>query len=241
MTLLNVKKLSKEYNGRLVVQNISIEIHKSEIVGLLGPNGAGKTTAFYMIMGLEDPDQGEILLNQQPITRISIDQRAKLGMGYLAQEPSIFRQMSVEENLIVILETMPLSKALKKERLEMLLEEFKLTHLRKKPSPTLSGGERRRLEIARTLIQNPQLLLLDEPFAAIDPVTIEELKELILDLSKKGISFLITDHNVREIFKIATRCYLVQKGVVTHEGSPDYLCSNQEVLQSYLGNQFSIK
>ncbi|MBU6148904.1 MAG: LPS export ABC transporter ATP-binding protein, partial [Verrucomicrobia bacterium] len=206
-----------------------------------GPNGAGKTTAFYMIMGLEDPDQGEILLNQQPITRISIDQRAKLGMGYLAQEPSIFRQMSVEENLIVILETMPLSKALKKERLEMLLEEFKLTHLRKKPSPTLSGGERRRLEIARTLIQNPQLLLLDEPFAAIDPVTIEELKELILDLSKKGISFLITDHNVREIFKIANRCYLVQKGVVTHEGSPDYLCSNQEVLQSYLGNQFSIK
>lgn len=241
MTLLIVKKLSKEYNGRLVVQNISIEIHKSEIVGLLGPNGAGKTTAFYMIMGLEDPDQGEILLNQQPITRISIDQRAKLGMGYLAQEPSIFRQMSVEENLIVILETMPLSKALKKERLEMLLEEFKLTHLRKKPSPTLSGGERRRLEIARTLIQNPQLLLLDEPFAAIDPVTIEELKELILDLSKKGISFLITDHNVREIFKIANRCYLVQKGVVTHEGSPDYLCSNQEVLQSYLGNQFSIK
>lgn len=241
MTLLNVKKLSKEYNGRLVVQNISIEIHKSEIVGLLGPNGAGKTTAFYMIMGLEDPDQGEILLNQQPITRISIDQRAKLGIGYLAQEPSIFRQMSVEENLIVILETMPLSKALKKERLEMLLEEFKLTHLRKKPSPTLSGGERRRLEIARTLIQNPQLLLLDEPFAAIDPVTIEELKELILDLSKKGISFLITDHNVREIFKIANRCYLVQKGVVTHEGSPDYLCSNQEVLQSYLGNQFSIK
>ncbi len=239
--MIEIKNLSFRFGTHRALNELSFTIPEGSITALVGPNGAGKTTAFYMIMGLEDPDQGEILLNQQPITRISIDQRAKLGMGYLAQEPSIFRQMSVEENLIVILETMPLSKALKKERLEMLLEEFKLTHLRKKPSPTLSGGERRRLEIARTLIQNPQLLLLDEPFAAIDPVTIEELKELILDLSKKGISFLITDHNVREIFKIANRCYLVQKGVVTHEGSPDYLCSNQEVLQSYLGNQFSIK
>jgi lipopolysaccharide export system ATP-binding protein len=161
-------------------------------------------------------------------------------MGYLAQEPSIFRQMSVEENLLVVLETMKLKKFEKKERLDQLLEEFKLTHLRKKPSPTLSGGERRRLEIARTLIQSPKLLLLDEPFAAIDPVTIDELKELILALSQKGISFLITDHNVREIFKIATRCYLVQKGVVTHQGTPEYLCSNREVLDSYLGHQFTI-
>jgi lipopolysaccharide export system ATP-binding protein len=235
-----VKGLSKEYNGRLVVQNISIEIEPNQIVGLLGPNGAGKTTAFYMIMGLEDPDQGEIFLENRPITKLSIDKRAKLGMGYLAQEPSIFRQMSVEENLLVVLETMKLKKFEKKERLDQLLEEFKLTHLRKKPSPTLSGGERRRLEIARTLIQSPKLLLLDEPFAAIDPVTIDELKELILALSQKGISFLITDHNVREIFKIATRCYLVQKGVVTHQGTPEYLCSNREVLDSYLGHQFTI-
>ncbi len=240
MPLLNVKGLSKEYNGRLVVQNISIEIEPNQIVGLLGPNGAGKTTAFYMIMGLEDPDQGEIFLENRPITKLSIDKRAKLGMGYLAQEPSIFRQMSVEENLLVVLETMKLKKFEKKERLDQLLEEFKLTHLRKKPSPTLSGGERRRLEIARTLIQSPKLLLLDEPFAAIDPVTIDELKELILALSQKGISFLITDHNVREIFKIATRCYLVQKGVVTHQGTPEYLCSNREVLDSYLGHQFTI-
>lgn len=240
MPLLNVKGLSKEYNGRLVVQNISIEIEPNQIVGLLGPNGAGKTTAFYMIMGLEDPDQGEIFLENRPITKLSIDKRAKLGMGYLAQEPSIFRQMSVEENLLVVLETMKLKKFEKKERLDQLLEEFKLTHLRKKPSPTLSGGERRRLEIARTLIQSPKLLLLDEPFAAIDPVTIDELKELILALSQKGIGFLITDHNVREIFKIATRCYLVQKGVVTHQGTPEYLCSNREVLDSYLGHQFTI-
>lgn len=240
MTLLNVKGLSKEYNGRLVVQNISIEIEPNQIVGLLGPNGAGKTTAFYMIMGLEDPDQGEIFLENRPITKLSIDKRAKLGMGYLAQEPSIFRQMSVEENLLVVLETMKLKKFEKKERLDQLLEEFRLTHLRKKPSPTLSGGERRRLEIARTLIQSPKLLLLDEPFAAIDPVTIDELKELILTLSKKGIGFLITDHNVREIFKIANRCYLVQKGVVTHQGTPEYLCSNREVLDSYLGHQFTI-
>lgn len=240
MPLLNVKGLSKEYNGRLVVQNISIEIEPNQIVGLLGPNGAGKTTAFYMIMGLEDPDQGEIFLENRPITKLSIDKRAKLGMGYLAQEPSIFRQMSVEENLLVVLETMKLKKFEKKERLDQLLEEFKLTHLRKKPSPTLSGGERRRLEIARTLIQSPKLLLLDEPFAAIDPVTIDELKELILALSQKGISFLITDHNVREIFKIATQCYLVQKGVVTHQGTPEYLCSNREVLDSYLGHQFTI-
>jgi len=240
LTLLNVKGLSKEYNGRLVVQNISIEIEPNQIVGLLGPNGAGKTTAFYMIMGLEDPDQGEIFLENRPITNLSIDKRAKLGMGYLAQEPSIFRQMSVEENLLVVLETMKLKKFEKKERLDQLLEEFRLTHLRKKPSPTLSGGERRRLEIARTLIQSPKLLLLDEPFAAIDPVTIDELKELILTLSKKGIGFLITDHNVREIFKIANRCYLVQKGVVTHQGTPEYLCSNREVLDSYLGHQFTI-
>jgi lipopolysaccharide export system ATP-binding protein len=240
LPLLNVKGLSKEYNGRLVVQNISIEIEPNQIVGLLGPNGAGKTTAFYMIMGLEDPDQGEIFLENRPITKLSIDKRAKLGMGYLAQEPSIFRQMSVEENLLVVLETMKLKKFEKKERVDQLLEEFKLTHLRKKPSPTLSGGERRRLEIARTLIQSPKLLLLDEPFAAIDPVTIDELKELILALSQKGISFLITDHNVREIFKIATRCYLVQKGVVTHQGTPEYLCSNREVLDSYLGHQFTI-
>lgn len=240
MPLLSVRNLSKEYNGRLVVQNITIEIERNEIVGLLGPNGAGKTTAFYMIMGLEKPDTGEIFLEDRPISRLSIDQRARCGMGYLAQEPSIFRQMSVEENLLVILETMPLTKQQRKERLEVLLEEFKLTHLKKKPAPTLSGGERRRLEIARTLIQNPKLLLLDEPFAAIDPVTIDELKELILDLSKKGISFLITDHNVREIFKIAHKSYLVQKGVVTHQGSKESLCSNREVMDSYLGHQFSL-
>ncbi|MFZ4672987.1 MAG: LPS export ABC transporter ATP-binding protein [Chlamydiia bacterium] len=240
MPLLSVRNLSKEYNGRLVVQNITIEIERNEIVGLLGPNGAGKTTAFYMIMGLEKPDTGEIFLEDRPISRLSIDQRARCGMGYLAQEPSIFRQMSVEENLLVILETMPLTKQQRKERLEVLLEEFKLTHLKKKPAPTLSGGERRRLEIARTLIQNPKLLLLDEPFAAIDPVTIDELKELILDLSKKGISFLITDHNVREIFKIAHKSYLVQKGVVTHQGSKEALCSNREVIDSYLGHQFSL-
>lgn len=240
MPLLSVRNLSKEYNGRLVVQNITIEIEQNEIVGLLGPNGAGKTTAFYMIMGLEKPDTGEIFLENRPITRLTIDQRARCGMGYLAQEPSIFRQMTVEENLQVILETMPLTKKLRLERLDQLLEEFKLTHLKKKLAPTLSGGERRRLEIARTLIQNPKLLLLDEPFAAIDPVTIDELKELILGLSKKGISFLITDHNVREIFKIAHRSYLVQKGVVTHQGSKEVLCSNREVMDSYLGHQFSL-
>jgi lipopolysaccharide export system ATP-binding protein len=240
MPLLEVNNLSKEYHGRLVVQDVSLKIEPGEIVGLLGPNGAGKTTAFYMIMGLEKSDSGSIFFQKKPITRLPIFKRARLGMGYLAQEPSIFRQMSVRENLEVILQTLGISKAEQKIKLESLLEEFRLEHLKDKPSVTLSGGERRRLEIARTLIQNPSLLLLDEPFAAIDPVTIDELKELILKLAEKNISFLITDHNVREIFKIANRCYLVQKGVVTHEGTPEQLMQNNDVVYSYLGSSFRL-
>jgi lipopolysaccharide export system ATP-binding protein len=240
MPLLEVNNLSKEYHGRLVVQDVSLKIEPGEIVGLLGPNGAGKTTAFYMIMGLEKSDSGSIFFQKKPITRLPIFKRARLGMGYLAQEPSIFRQMSVRENLEVILQTLGISKAEQKIKLESLLEEFRLEHLKDKPSVTLSGGERRRLEIARTLIQNPSLLLLDEPFAAIDPVTIDELKELILKLAQKNISFLITDHNVREIFKIANRCYLVQKGVVTHEGTPEQLMQNNDVVYSYLGSSFRL-
>ncbi len=238
--ILKVQKLIKKYSSAAVVNELSFEVDKGEVVGLLGPNGAGKTTAFYMTIGLCRPDAGKVLFLDQDITHFSIDQRAKMGMGYLPQEPSIFRQLSVEENLLCILEILPLSKKQRKARLEELLSELNLTKLAKKKACTLSGGERRRLEITRALITSPSLLLLDEPFANIDPIAVADVKTLITHLKKKGISVLITDHNAREISTIVDRSYLIQGGRVTHSGTVQEILSCPEARSSYFGEHFQL-
>ena len=238
--ILQTKDLSKSYFGKKVVNNLSFNIKKGEIVGLLGPNGAGKTTAFYLTIGLTRPDQGQVIFMDKDITKKSIDQRAKMGMGYLAQEPSIFRHLSVEENILCVLETLPLKKRERKERSKTLLRELHLEKLSKKKAVTLSGGERRRLEITRALITEPSLLLLDEPFANIDPKTIHEVKELIFHLKSKNISILITDHNAREVSSIVDRSYLIQEGTVTQEGTIDELISNKEAKETYFGENFKL-
>lgn len=238
MSLLEVNNLVKKYNDRIVVNGFSLSIDKGEIVGLLGPNGAGKTTAFYMIMGLIKADRGNILFNHEDISSLPINERANLGLGYLAQEPSIFRGLTVAQNILSILESLPLSKQERLKQLETLLEQFHLSHLKDKSALVLSGGERRRLEIARTLVKEPKLILLDEPFAAVDPVIISELKKILIHLKEKGISFLITDHNVREIFSIADRSYLVQHGTITHSGKANELMQDPDVIRSYLGSDF---
>lgn len=237
---LDVKNLVKAYGGRNVVNGLSFQVNQGEVVGLLGPNGAGKTTAFYMTIGLIRPDAGHVLFNQQDVTYIPMHQRARMGMGYLAQEPSVFRNLTVEQNILCILETLPLSKAERKSRLEELLEELHLTSLAKKIAVALSGGERRRLEITRALVTNPTFLLLDEPFANIDPISVQELKQLIHILSKKNISILITDHNAREIFTVVHRSYLVCEGKVLMAGSVDELVNNEEVRRTYLGVDFKM-
>ena len=240
MNLLEVKNIVKKYGGRSVVNGLSFCVKPGEIVGLLGPNGAGKTTAFYTTVGLIAPDEGSILFNGQDVTNQPIHKRAKMGLGYLAQEPSIFRTLSVEENILCILETMPLNRKEQMTRLGELLAELHLTHLRKKRSSTLSGGERRRLEITRALVTNPSLILLDEPFANIDPIAIQDLKQLILMLKAKGISVLITDHNAREIFAIVERSYLIQEGKVFLEGTVDQLLANLEARNNYFGANFRL-
>ncbi len=238
--LLEVKGLRKSYGGRAVVDGLSFAVATGEIVGLLGPNGAGKTTAFYMTVGLIRPDAGEVLFKQSCVTKLSMDARARMGMGYLAQEPSIFRAMSVEENILCILETLPITAIERKQRLAELLEELHLTKLAKKKACTLSGGERRRLEITRALVTSPKLLMLDEPFANIDPISVQEVKELICLLAKKGISILITDHNAREIFETVDRSYLVFEGKVLCSGSVEELVSNPDVRRTYLGEGFKL-
>lgn len=235
---LVVTDLHKSYNGKAVVNGLSFEVLPGEVVGLLGPNGAGKTTAFYMTIGLIRPDTGTIYFNGHDITKIPIHKRAQMGMGYLAQEPSIFRNLSVEQNIMCILETLKLSSHERKMRLEELLSELNLTHLAKKPAVALSGGERRRLEITRALATNPNFFMLDEPFANIDPISVQEVKEMITHLKNKGISILITDHNAREIFSITDRCYIVQEGKATLSGTPDELMGNQLARTSYLGENF---
>lgn len=235
---LQVNDLVKQYGGRRVVNGLSFQVKKGEIVGLLGPNGAGKTTAFYITIGLISPEGGTILFKGCDVTSLPMHQRARMGMGYLAQEPSIFRQLTVEENILCILEYLPLSKQARRARLEELLEELRLTSLAKKRAVALSGGERRRLEITRALVTHPSLLLLDEPFANIDPLSIQEVKQLIRLLAQKEIGVLITDHNAREIFSIVDKSYLVQGGQVTCEGSVTELLHNVQVRNSYLGNNF---
>lgn len=238
--LLKAQELKKIYNGKSVVNSLTFHVDEAEIVGLLGPNGAGKTTAFYITMGLIKPDSGKILFLEKDITTLPIHKRAKLGMSYLAQEPSVFRDMSVEQNLRCVLELTNYREKEKKERMEELLEELKLASHRKKKARTLSGGERRRLEIARALILNPKLLLLDEPFANIDPITISDVQSMILSLKKKNISVLITDHNARELTSIVDRSYLIQDGRVSMSGTLEELLSSQQARQSYFGERFQL-
>ncbi len=238
--VVEVENLEKKYGDRKVVSGLSFSIQEGEIVGLLGPNGAGKTTAFYMTMGLIRPDKGKIYFKQSDVTNKPIDKRAKMGMGYLAQEPSVFRNLTVEENILCILETLPISKKERVARLEQLLEELHLESLAKKKASGLSGGERRRLEITRALVTNPAFLLLDEPFANIDPLAIYDVQQMIRLLAKKKISILITDHNAREIFSIVDRSYLMRDGKVFLSGTVDALIHNEEARQSYLGLDFKL-
>lgn len=238
--ILKVQNLTKSYHGKSVVSGLSFQVREGEVVGLLGPNGAGKTTAFYMTIGLIEPESGKVYFNTQDVTTSPIHMRAKLGMGYLAQEPSVFRQLTVEENILAILETLPLSKEEQKRRLEELLGELHLEKLAKRRACTLSGGERRRLEITRALVTEPTLLLLDEPFANIDPLAVNDVKKMIEMLKSKGISILITDHNAREIFSIVDRSYLIQEGKVLMSGSVNELLENKEARSSYFGEDFRL-
>lgn len=237
---LKVVDLVKSYGGRRVVDGLSFQVAQGEVVGLLGPNGAGKTTAFYMTVGLIHPDSGQVLFNDTDVTSSPIHERARMGMGYLAQEPSVFRYLTVEENILCILESLSLSKAECKNRLEELLHELHLDHLAKKTAISLSGGERRRLEITRALVTNPTLLMLDEPFANIDPISVHEVQQMIRHLSQKNISILITDHNAREIFSIVHRSYLVREGKVMLSGTQEELVNNEEARRTYLGTDFRL-
>lgn len=238
--LLSAVKLKKNYSGRGIVSDFSLSLNQGEVVGLLGPNGAGKTTAFYMIMGLIRPDSGSIYFNGDEITELPIHERAGKGIGYLAQEPSIFADLTVEENLLAILETLKLSLHEKISRLDELLAELHLTPLAKKKASTLSGGERRRLEITRALIKEPKLLLLDEPFANVDPLTISDVKSMIRILKNRGITVLITDHNAREIFSVVDRAYLMRGGSLFLEGTIHELIENAEARRFYLGDDFRL-
>lgn len=240
MNILEVQQLEKSYGGRKVVDNLSFEVKKGEIVGLLGPNGAGKTTAFYITMGLIRPDKGKVLFQNQDVTRLPIDKRAKRGMGYLAQEPSVFRSLTVEQNILCILETLNLTKIEQEQRLHELLQELNLEQMASKKASGLSGGERRRLEITRALATKPSFLLLDEPFANIDPIAIHDVKQIIRMLAKKQISVLITDHNAREIFSIVDRSYLICAGTVFLSGTVDALVNNEEARLAYLGSDFKL-
>ena len=238
--ILKVKNLSKSYSGKKVVNGLSFSIDEGQVVGLLGPNGAGKTTAFYMAIGLIQPEKGEVFFKENDVTHKPVHVRAKMGMGYLAQDPSIFRNLTVEQNILCILETLPISRAERKRRLHALLEELHLFPLAKKHAATLSGGERRRLEITRSLVTSPSLLLLDEPFANIDPLTIYDVKQMIRHLKSKNISVLITDHNAREVSSIVDHSYLIQEGRVTHSGTIKELLQNKEARTNYFGEDFEL-
>lgn len=238
MYLLEAKNLVKTYGGRRVVNNLSISIGRSEIVGLLGPNGAGKTTTFYMAVGIIKPDEGHVYYDQEDITNKPIHARCHLGIGYLAQEASIFRKLSVEDNIMLILETLKISPRERRRRLNSLLEELNIAHLAKSKAYTLSGGERRRLEITRALVTNPSFLLLDEPFSGIDPIVVAEAQEIIRELKNKGLGILLTDHNVRETLSITDRAYLVADGQILISGTADELVNDPRARQIYLGEKF---
>ncbi|MEK6727639.1 MAG: LPS export ABC transporter ATP-binding protein [Candidatus Omnitrophota bacterium] len=238
MHLLEIKGLAKSYDGREVVKGVDILVKRGEIVGLLGPNGAGKTTTFYMVVGIIPPNRGNIVFDNIDITALPIHERARYGIGYLAQEPSVFRKLSVEENIMAILETIPISKAERKERLKFLLDELNISHLAKNKAYTLSGGERRRLEITRALVTNPSFILLDEPFSGIDPIVVNEAQEIIKELKEKGLGILLTDHNVRETLSITERAYLIAEGRILISGTAQELIDNPQARQIYLGEKF---
>ena len=239
--ILRTENLIKTYRGRTVVKNVTVEVKQGEIVGLLGPNGAGKTTSFYMIVGLIKPNSGKIFLNNLDITHEPMYKRAQLGIGYLAQEASVFRKLNVEDNILSILQMTKLNKQEQNLKLELLLEEFGLQHIRKNRGDLLSGGERRRTEIARALAVNPQFILLDEPFAGIDPIAIEDIQEIIGKLKEKNIGILITDHNVRETLSITDRAYLLFEGSILMAGSAKELAENEQVRKVYLGRNFELR
>ncbi|NLR92424.1 MULTISPECIES: LPS export ABC transporter ATP-binding protein [Flammeovirga] len=239
--VLKADNLIKQYGKRTVVNDVSIQVEQGEIVGLLGPNGAGKTTCFYMIVGLIKPNNGEIHLDSENITSLPMFKRAKKGVGYLAQEPSVFRGLTVEENIMLPLEMEKISKDEKKKRVDGLLEEFSLTHVRDNLGMSLSGGERRRTEIARTLATNPSFVLLDEPFAGVDPIAVEEIQRIVYNLKKKNIGILITDHNVTETLSITDRVYILQSGVVFRDGTPEQLINDPEVRKAYFGEYAEYK
>ena len=240
MLQLTAADLSKSYRGRKVVDGVSLTIAPGEVIGLLGPNGAGKTTTFHILVGLTRPDAGRVTLNGTDLTDFPMYLRARHGLGYLPQEPSVFRKLTVEENILAVLETLPLSAGKRRERLEELLGLMGLAHLRRHPSYTLSGGERRRVEIARALVISPSFILLDEPFSGIDPVTVLDIQKIVRDLQRRGIGVLVTDHNVRETLRVTDRAYIIHNGRIFRSGTPEALASDPEVRRIYLGDNFQL-
>jgi len=239
--LLKADHLIKKYKSRTVVNDVSVQVQQGEIVGLLGPNGAGKTTTFYMIVGMIKPNDGRITVDGKDITYMPMFQRARLGLGYLAQEASVFRTLSVEDNILSVLEMTDLPKVAQREKVEQLLEEFSLTHVRKNLGQVLSGGERRRTEIARALAVDPKFVLLDEPFAGVDPIAVEEIQGIVARLKKKNIGILITDHNVNETLSITDRAYLLFEGRILKDGTAEELAADEQVRRVYLGKHFELK
>ena len=240
MATLRTEDLTKSYGGRTVVRGVSLDVSSGEVVGLLGPNGAGKTTTFYMAVGLTAPDRGRVFLDDEDVTDDAMYVRARKGLGYLPQEPSIFRGLTVEQNVLAILETLDLSSAERRQRAKQLLAELNLTALAQSPAFTLSGGERRRAEITRALVMSPRFILLDEPFAGIDPIAVTDIQQIIFHLKSRGIGVLITDHNVRETLRITDRAYIVADGVIFKNGTPDQLAADEDVRRIYLGADFRL-
>jgi len=238
--LVETRGLVKEYRKRRVVNGVAMNVREGEIVGLLGPNGAGKTTSFYMITGLIPPTKGRVFFKGRDVTRLPMYRRARMGLGYLAQEPSIFRNLTVEENVMSILETLPLGVRERRRRLEYLLEELKIGYLARQKAYTLSGGERRRLEITRALVTDPSLILLDEPFSGVDPLAVYDVQQIIRDLKQRGLGILITDHNVRETLSVVDRAYVIYSGEVLTEGTRDFLVNDPQAREKYLGREFSM-
>ena len=239
--ILRTENIVKSYKSRAIVKSISVNVKQGEIVGLLGPNGAGKTTSFYMIVGLVKPDEGKVYLEDKEITRLPMFKRSQMGIGYLPQEVSVFRKLSVEDNIMAILEMTNLKKEERHEKLEKLLQEFSLNHVRKNMGSSLSGGEKRRTEIARALATDPKFVLLDEPFAGVDPIAVEDIQSIVADLKKRNIGILITDHNVQETLSITDRAYLLFEGSILKAGSAEDLAADEQVRKVYLGKNFQLR
>lgn len=240
MNILEIKNLCKSYKGKKVVKGVSMSVRREEVVGLLGPNGAGKTTCFYMVVGIVSPDKGQILFDNQDITYLPIHIRSRYGIGYLSQDPSIFRNLTVSDNIMAVLEILPISRREREKRLKKLLKELNIEHLKSCKAYTLSGGEARRLEITRSLVTNPSFLLLDEPFSGIDPIAVSEAKQIIGDLKRRGIGILLTDHNVRDTLSITDRAYLIAEGNILISGTSTELIKNADARRIYLGEDFSM-